>query len=182
MADRPELRAGDHDRDRIAERLRDAAGDGRIDLDELTDRLDRVYAARTLGELDTVVADLVVPAARMPVRPLELHTRGGRLRQVGQWAVPTRISARAGRWGTVVIDFTQADCPHSEVRIDLEVASWFGDIVIVVPRDWWVRDDGVRRRLLGAVFNRPPSPPSQAPVLVRLTGTVRTGDVWVKYR
>ncbi|WP_182898304.1 DUF1707 domain-containing protein [Microbispora sp. H10830] len=47
MSDQAESRAGDRDRDRVAERLRAAVGEGRITLDELTERLDRVYTART---------------------------------------------------------------------------------------------------------------------------------------
>lgn len=58
MARRATLRASDADREQIAERLRHAAGEGRIVSDELEERLEAVFAARTYGELDAVVADL----------------------------------------------------------------------------------------------------------------------------
>jgi hypothetical protein len=56
-ADR-ELRASDADRDRVAECLREHAGAGRLSVDELAERLDAVFAARTLGELEPPLADL----------------------------------------------------------------------------------------------------------------------------
>ena len=54
----PSLRASDSDREQIAERLRIATAEGRLATDELEERLDALYRARTYGELDTLVADL----------------------------------------------------------------------------------------------------------------------------
>ena len=56
-ADR-DLRASDADRDRVAGCLREHAGAGRLTVDELAERLDAVFAARTLGELEPPLADL----------------------------------------------------------------------------------------------------------------------------
>jgi uncharacterized protein DUF1707 len=56
-ADR-DLRASDADRDRVAAQLREHAGMGRLSVDELGERLDVVFAARTLGELEPPLADL----------------------------------------------------------------------------------------------------------------------------
>ncbi|MGH2884650.1 MAG: DUF1707 SHOCT-like domain-containing protein [Solirubrobacteraceae bacterium] len=58
MAKRATLRASDADREHVAERLRHAAGEGRIVSEELEERLEAVFSARTYGELDAVVADL----------------------------------------------------------------------------------------------------------------------------
>ncbi|MGC5015528.1 DUF1707 SHOCT-like domain-containing protein [Streptosporangium sp. DT93] len=195
MTDHREVRASDHDRDRVAEVLRAAVSEGRITLEELNERVDRTYAARTLGELDDVVVDLPLPGASSGIVPrtavlpvpvagdaLQLHTTSGRVEQAGRWSVPPYLSAKAGRWGKVKIDFTMADCPHREVSLDLEITSWFGDIVVVVPRGWVVRDEEVVRRWMGAVYNRPPVPLAPGGVIVRLTGYVQTGDVWVRYR
>lgn len=193
MTDRRELRVGDRDRDNVVEILREAAGEGYISLDELTERIDRTYTARTRRELDDLVADLPRATTRTgapqagPVEAyagdgLQLHTRGGRVVRAGRWAVPPYISVKAGRWGTVKIDFMEADCPHAEVLVDVDVTSWFGDVVIIVPRGWWVRDDEVVRRRMGAVHNRQRVPLASGGVTVRLVGTVRTGDVWVRYR
>jgi hypothetical protein len=59
-ADRPlpELRASDADRERTATTLTRAAGDGRIDVDELEERLQLAYAARTHGELEGLLTDI----------------------------------------------------------------------------------------------------------------------------
>ena len=57
-------RAGDADREAVADRLRIAADDGRIDLAELDERLTQAYAAKTYGQLQVLVADLPThPAA-----------------------------------------------------------------------------------------------------------------------
>lgn len=53
-----EARAGDAEREQVAEKLRVAAGEGRIDLTELDERLDRAYRAKTYRELDALIADL----------------------------------------------------------------------------------------------------------------------------
>lgn len=60
------LRASDADRDDAAERLRTAAAEGRLDTEELDERLGIAFSARTYGELDRVLVDLPsnVPARR----------------------------------------------------------------------------------------------------------------------
>ena len=64
----PELRASDTERERVAVALREHAQQGRLDVDELSERLDRVYAARTLGELAPLTADLPAPSRRSAKR------------------------------------------------------------------------------------------------------------------
>ena len=66
MASRGHLRASDEDRERITERLRTAAAEGRITTNELEHRLVRALSARTYGELDALVADL--PGKRLAHR------------------------------------------------------------------------------------------------------------------
>ena len=62
------LRASDADREATAERLRVAAGEGRLDADELEERLTAAYAARWCGELERLTADVTPPPA--PPEPL----------------------------------------------------------------------------------------------------------------
>lgn len=66
---RSALRASDLDRELVAERLRDAATEGRITHGELEDRLEVALAARTYAQLNSAMTDL--PAAgrgdRLPV-------------------------------------------------------------------------------------------------------------------
>ncbi|QFG27287.1 DUF1707 domain-containing protein [Actinomadura sp. WMMB 499] len=52
------MRASDTDRDRVAESLREHCAVGRITVDELHERLEDVYSARTLGRLEEITADL----------------------------------------------------------------------------------------------------------------------------
>lgn len=55
----PQLRATDEEREAVARLIRSALDDGRLQLDELDDRLGAVYAAKTHGELGTVIDDIV---------------------------------------------------------------------------------------------------------------------------
>lgn len=67
VARTPSIRASDLDRERVVERLRHATAEGRLRTEELEERLEATYAARTYGELDVLVADL--PAQRPPTPP-----------------------------------------------------------------------------------------------------------------
>jgi len=58
MADRARLRASDADRDRIAAALREHLAAGRLTTGEFDERLDKAFAAKTLGDLDELMADL----------------------------------------------------------------------------------------------------------------------------
>ena len=59
-----ELLASDADRERIAERLRAAAAEGRLTSEELEERLETAFSARSDAELEPLVADLPAPPAR----------------------------------------------------------------------------------------------------------------------
>jgi hypothetical protein len=58
------IRASDAERDATVERLRDAAGEGRLTLEEFSDRMEQATAARTRTDLDRLVTDL--PATTGP--------------------------------------------------------------------------------------------------------------------
>ena len=60
----PNLRASDADREATADRLRKHHTDGRIDAEEFQERLDKCYAAKTVGELAALTRDLPVEHAR----------------------------------------------------------------------------------------------------------------------
>jgi hypothetical protein len=64
MPRRATLRAADSDREHVAERLRNATAEGRLHPNELEERLETTFSARSYGELDAVVADLPRPPAR----------------------------------------------------------------------------------------------------------------------
>ncbi|WP_198351534.1 DUF1707 SHOCT-like domain-containing protein [Streptomyces typhae] len=58
------LRASDADREKVADALREALAEGRLDMEEFGERLDAAYRARTYGELTPLTRDL--PAALQP--------------------------------------------------------------------------------------------------------------------
>lgn len=63
------VRVGDADRDAVAAQLREHYADGRLTLEELNERLDQAFAAKTKADLSTVMRDLpqaTRPAAGMP--------------------------------------------------------------------------------------------------------------------
>jgi hypothetical protein len=70
------LRASDAERERVAEALRRHHLDGRLDTEELQERLERAYAARTTGELAPLLSDL--PAEHGPARAPRPFAASGR--------------------------------------------------------------------------------------------------------
>jgi uncharacterized protein DUF1707/2TM domain-containing protein len=75
-------RASDAEREATADRLRLAAGDGRLDPEELEQRLEAAYGARTVGNLAELTRDLpatTAPAARLPDRDWASPAVRGRL-------------------------------------------------------------------------------------------------------
>lgn len=89
---RNEMRAADADRQVVAEQLRVALDEGRLDLHEYDERLRQAYSARTYGELDALLTDLpgVTPPAAAQLAVAE-----------GQPVVPGALSAdrpATARW------------------------------------------------------------------------------------
>jgi hypothetical protein len=78
------VRVADADRERVAERLRLAAGEGRLAPEELEERLEAAFAARTRADLAPLVADL--PADPPPVRTWRARRGGGRYGQLRAFA------------------------------------------------------------------------------------------------
>jgi hypothetical protein len=95
MALNPEMRASDADRDRVAAALREHCAQGRIDVEELSDRLEGVYSARTLGDLSRVTADL--PEEDLYELPVPAWRSSTPARRTG--AGLTHLPLRAG-WAT----------------------------------------------------------------------------------
>jgi Domain of unknown function (DUF1707) len=182
-----EPRAGDSDRDAVAERLRVAAGEGRIDLAELDERLGLTYRAKTYRELDVLVADL--PELRPGITPadvaavpetLVLKTTWQALKQVGPWPVPRRIIAET-RTGHMTIDFTQAVCAHREITV--EAACRSGWIKLILPADWAARI-GPASTNTSHISNQAAAPagPARPAVTVIVTGHPKPGHIRIKQR
>jgi hypothetical protein len=84
MPSDPRMRASDTDRDRTASLLREHHAEGRLNAEEFHERLDRAFAARTLGELDELLADLpAIDLYRLPAAGIRPAPPGARRRRGG---------------------------------------------------------------------------------------------------
>ncbi|MGC0409897.1 hypothetical protein RKD32_002764 [Streptomyces sp. SAI-195] len=151
--DAPELRASDADRERVAEVLRDALAEGRLDMSEFEERLDATYRARTYGELAPITRDLpvgeVAPAPRVSMTKEPARDGGwaGRItgaepsstwavavmsgfQRKGRWTAPGRFNCFAF-WGGGEIDLREADFSTGEVVINC--VAIMGGMNVVVP-------------------------------------------------
>lgn len=176
-----EARAGDAEREQVAEKLRVAAGQGRIDLAELDERLDRAYRAKTYSELDALVADLPdKPLAGALAAPdaetMLLKTHGSTVKQNGRWTVPRRIVAECGV-PSMVIDFTEASCAYRDVTV--EASCGLGSIKLIVPRGWTVRIDGSSTNT-SHISNKADAPTDPAAPTLTLIGHPRSGYIRIR--
>jgi hypothetical protein len=127
-----DLRASDADRERVIALLSEAAGDGRLTLSEHSERADRAYSARTLGELAELTTDLTVASAQ----PIRLDGRKpiagifGKERRDGRWVVPDRLGVTA-IFGEVVLDLREAVLQSN--RITLLATVLGGTLQLIVP-------------------------------------------------
>lgn len=65
------MRASDHDRQQVVERLRAGIEDGRLTMEEYVERMGQAYQAVTYGDLAPLYADLPgsTPEQRSPAKP-----------------------------------------------------------------------------------------------------------------
>jgi Domain of unknown function (DUF1707)/2TM domain len=91
----PRLRASDADRERTVEQLRRHHAEGRLDMDEFSERMERAYEAKTLAELDELMSDLPREAAPAAVAGRRIADRGGRMRQAFYRNLTSYLSVNA---------------------------------------------------------------------------------------
>lgn len=131
----PELRISDADRDKTIDLLRQHCSDGRLTLDEFSERVEVVLAARTGSDLEAVMADL--PRVQAPVAESDR-------RRSTSWTIAVMSgSSRKGRWrparrtrvvsfmGGCELDLRRAEIDGPEVVIT--AVAFMGGIDIVVP-------------------------------------------------
>jgi Domain of unknown function (DUF1707) len=148
------LRVSDADRHKVAEILREAAGEGRLDLDELDERLESAYAAKTYADLMPITADLPVrgaerlpgplPQPASPDLPAARHDStiafmGGSTRK-GLWEVGATHTVFA-MWAGIALDLREARLTSRETVIYAN-AIWAG-IDIIVNEHTHVIVDGI---------------------------------------
>jgi hypothetical protein len=185
----PALRASDADRERVADQLRQASGEGRLTVDELDERLNDCYAAKTVADLARLTVDIIpggqAPAAtgtsaEVSIRPgpggttTIVSVMGGNDRS-GRWRVASRLNV-VNVMGGSDLDFTQAEFSARETSIT--VFSLMGGSDLRVP-------DGVevhvtKFALMGGhdVKLSDARPPPGAPVIkLRMLSIMGGGDV-----
>jgi Domain of unknown function (DUF1707) len=129
------LRASDADRDAVTERLREAAGEGRLEPDELEQRVDGALRARTYGELSRLVADLPGPSTTPWRRP------DGRTRAVAR-------SALSGAGLLAAATVALAVVAVVVLLVAAAAALWLAGVV------FWLICCGSRRRLASGSHRR----------------------------
>jgi DUF1707 SHOCT-like domain len=104
VSESPDLRASDEQRDRAAAEIRDHYAAGRLTEDELNERLDAAYSARTQGELAELRRDLPALSTRNELAERRRRLRGELIQETGGAFVPFLIC-------TAIWAFTGAESP-----------------------------------------------------------------------
>ncbi|WP_328536952.1 DUF1707 SHOCT-like domain-containing protein [Streptomyces sp. NBC_00344] len=182
------IRASDADRDRIADILRDALAEGRLDSDEHAERIESVYRAKTLAELEPLVQDLPAAGARRepaagvyapaaddpdtPVTAENLVAIFSSSTRKGRWRIGRRTNAFS-LFGSVEIDLTEA---LFEQRLTvINATAIFGSVDIRVPENITLRGSGTGIfGTFGVVTLESENP--QAPVVV-VNGSAVFGSI-----
>ena len=172
-----DLRASDADRDRVLALLGEAMSDGRLTAEEHSERIQRAFSARTLGELAELTADLAVPSAQ----PVQLD--GGRViagifgpaRRDGRWVVPENLTVTA-MFGEVEVDFTQAILQASRVQIYATVFG--GRLRLIVPDGVSVIVSG--HMVLGRKRGSTPPPAGPGSPVIEVKALVLGGELSVR--
>src|SRR5690554_5869704 len=120
-----EVRVSDQEREQVAARLQQASADGRLNLEELDERLREVYAAKTNHDLARLTRDLpavtdapVGPTTGLtPTSSAAVAVLGGFSRK-GAWVVPRRFWCLA-LLGGGQLDLRYARFTHGEVKIQI---------------------------------------------------------------
>ncbi|MXG24906.1 DUF1707 domain-containing protein [Streptomyces sp. YIM 132580] len=185
------IRASDADRDRIADILREAMAEGRLTADEHAERVDLVYRAKTVGELQPLVRDLPAASSGSASRPAPQPYAYGpespdgpadnlvavfsSATRKGRWRVGPRTNAFS-LFGSVEIDLTEA--LFSQRLTVISATSIFGSVEIRVPENITLRGSGTG--VLGSFDIRTlESVDPEAPVVV-VNGYAVLGSVEAK--
>lgn len=190
----PPMRASNADRERVAGVVQQAMADGRLTMAELESRLDSIYAAKTLAELEPVTVDLpghqvslsksalpVVPSGAAvpilgagPARGNLVAIMSG-VERKGSWTAAAHINAVAVMGG-IELDFTR--CSLTAMETVMNVFAIMGGVDVTVPLGMTVVVDGVG--IMGAFEDHADQHYGpEAPVL-RIKGIAIMGGVNVK--
>ena len=125
--------ASDAEREQSVVLLREAVGEGRLTLEEFSERLDLVQAARTDADLADLARDLPARSSQpaTPAVGAEQHRAFcSHLVRGGPWSLPHHSSWRS-IFGTIDLDLRQARLDGPETL--LEIYNLFGTVTLLVP-------------------------------------------------
>ena len=174
----PDIRASDADRAAVTKILEYAVGQGMLTLDEYSERLDVVLAARTRRELDTVIVD--IPHVRRepaPAAPELLSSWMSSVSRKGQWTVAPRLRL-VTRMCSTTLDFTAARLQSQVVHIDID--DYFSSTDLVLPDGATADLNGVATIGGSTTMKVATSPPSRR-LHVVVAGRVRFGSVTARH-
>lgn len=185
MVPREAQRATHEDRDRVVDVLRLAAGDSRLTLEELDERVGTALTARTYGELTALVSDLPAapdtpagPPGTPEPKDLVIEGVHSGARRNGQWLVPQRIQLRVTT-GTMMLDFTQAILSWPLLQIDVEArgGAWNCNVYLVTRPGILVDTDDLEIRHSTVKVIAPWGPDVPVRFRIDLAGTVDSCNI-----
>jgi Domain of unknown function (DUF1707)/Cell wall-active antibiotics response 4TMS YvqF len=180
MTDQPALRASDAEREDVVARLRDASADGRLTLEEFSERMNAAYDARTHDELERLLDDLpghrgaAVVTRRRPTRLL--FALFGSTEREGHLRLRGRVTCLMG-FGNIDLDLRHATLQGDVITI--MAIGGFGAIDVYVPEG--VEVDVRAFALFGhgrACGNDPPPRPGTPLIRVYAVAFWAGIDVW----
>lgn len=185
MSELPEIRASDAERDAVVTRLREGSAQGRLTLEEFTERMHSAYDARTRAQLDELVRDLPADAdapaathvpARRTARRWIVSVMGNSVGR-GRWRVAEHATA-VTVMGNATIDLRHAELSGPEVTIAVFTA--MGNTHVIVPPG--VDVDLSAIAVMGNRFDRTAGEIKPGAPLVRITGVALMGNIFVRTR
>lgn len=179
-------------REQVIARLSEGYAQDVFDVDELERRLDLAHGARSVAELDALVADISTsPSTALvvagptaiddPTRPVTKKVRVilSSVERRGRWSVPRELDLRV-LWGNAELDFRDASIGPGVTTIHVRV--FMGNFEVVLPPNLGIDVDV--SSFAGTVTERHRVPPDADPArpLIRIVGTVRFGNLEVTTR
>lgn len=170
-----ELRVSDAERNRAVALLAKACADGRLSLDEYSERVNQALSARTRGDLSLVIRDLplttpMVAQTRTPRWTIALL---GEFKRNDHWRVGEETNALA-IMGSCTLDLRRAVIQGSEVLINAHTV--MGSVKIIVPKGTQVELGGLT--IMGSKQCKlPDSDVLPGSPIIRVEGVVFCGSV-----
>jgi hypothetical protein len=182
-ADQP-LLASDVEREHSVELLRSAVVEGRLTLEEFSERVELAQAARTDLELAALSRDLPAslpsrgaPAAGTGGAPAERHRAFcSRISRSGPWSLPARASY-SSIFGTIHLDLRQTRLSADVTELD--VFNLFGTVTVIVPEGVEVSVDG-GGLFASQVIDSPQVPPVRDAPQLRIHASGPGGTLYVR--